>query len=253
MTKYFDGDEYTGFRASSWLRKHKFNNSVKYWPKNKEDLFGDRMLFVVMGNFTNFSLLSGFGLHGGFFDKLDLVYLMPPVLFKIPFLRDLLLWTGAVTWKDGNYEQAITSLFHRGKSVVFPIQSDDLIRYIKSTDDEISISTPTKELISFVTSAPNNIFVVPVLLQNEIKRYGIWKFPRLLRITRYCQDKVGWPFPFMFCPRVCGKEPPPKVNIRIGSPMSKMNAENFKAVFLGNFEGEFLLSNDDELNEVILK
>lgn len=249
LIKYFDGNEYTGFRVSSWLRRHKFNTSIKYWLKNKEDLYGDRMLFVVMGNFTNLSLMSAFGLHGGFFDKVDLVYLMPPILFKIPFLRDILLWTGAVTWKDNNCEQTIINLFHKGKCVVYPIQSDDLLKYMGNAE-EVSVSTPNKELIDFVSSHPN-IHVVPVLIQNETKRYGIWKFPRLLKITRYCQEKWGWPFPFMFCPRICGKEPPPKVNVHIGSPMK--SHDNFRTVFLGNFEGLFLLSNDDELNEVILK
>jgi hypothetical protein len=226
--------------------------SVKYWCKNPKELYGDRMLFVVMGNFTNFSLLSGFGLHGNFFDKLDLVYLMPPILFRIPFLRDILMWTGAVTWKDKNYEQTITQLFHKGKSVVYPVQSNDLLRFMgQESLDEVIISTPESELIDFVTKS-NNIHVVPVLIQNDTHRYAIWRSPRLSSIHKYCQDKLGWPFPFIFCPRVCGKEPPPKVNIHIGSPMKVTDHANFKQVFLGNFEGLFLLGTDDE-NEVILK
>lgn len=252
FAKYFDGSEYTGFRASSWFRRYRFGTSIKYWVKNKADLYGDRLLFVVMGNFTHFSLLNGFGLHGNFFDKVDLVYMMPPFLFRIPFVRDFLLWTGAVTWKDNNHEKAITDLFHKGKCVVYPLQNKDLLKYMTKEDgEEVSITTPDKNLIDFVTES-RDIYVVPVLIHNDLSRYAVWKSPRMKWINQYFYKKFGWPFPFMCCPRICSKDPPPKVNIHIGNPIKSSDKEQFRKVFLGNFEGLFLLGGDDELNEVIL-
>lgn len=58
-----------------------------------------KRLYVLVPGDTLISLVWGIGLHG---DQLPfaehLHYVVPPILLWIPILRDILMWTGAITY-----------------------------------------------------------------------------------------------------------------------------------------------------------
>ncbi len=232
VLKYYDGDEYTGFRSWQWLRRRTlFGKSVKYMFGNQlaftRDYARDRMLFVVGGGnmsssgghiSTHMGLIHGFCMHGGIFQHIDLVVLMPWILFKIPLLRDILLWFGCVATPLGSadlIETQILQLLRKGKSVVY------------------SVATISPSVFEFAIR--NKIQVVPVRINGENDRYYVGDFPL---IQQWFMGKIGWPFPFWFFPRIFSKKPLEKLVVQIGTPMDGSiheTPEKFAALFMGQF------------------
>jgi hypothetical protein len=212
--KYNDHDEYTGARSWKFLRKFTFNPSVQYTCMDKYGYDNnEKILFIVMGNMTNFSMFSGFGLHGNVFEKLDLNYVMPPILFKIPILRDILLWSGAVTYRKEDKVATVLELLKRNKSVAYcPSGMNDLLK-----NDGEEIENPTTDVFEFCMK--HAIKIVPVLIQGEEKRYHIRRSGWISKVQMYCMAKWGWPFPLWFFVKCCDKNQPPKVIISMGPIM----------------------------------
>lgn len=160
-------------------------------------------------------LFHGFGFHGGMFDKLDLVYMMPKILFKVPFLRDLFLWSGAVVHDEKN----ILGLLQKGKSVVY---APNAMRP--------KLEMPDVGLLEMAHI--NRIPIVPVWIMDEDKRYKI--FPTYKPLQEWALQKYGWPFPFFFMYRWWNKTRPPTLKMKIGVPMdSSLYADpaKFKEAF----------------------
>jgi len=220
ILKYLDGDENTGFRAWSKLRSfHFFGKSVTYLYGMKPTYQSDqRILFVVMGNSTNMGLFHGFGFHGsGSFEKLDLVYMLPEVLFKIPFLRDLLLWSGAVKHDKNN----ILNLLNKGKSIAYA-----------PNGMKPKLELPDVGILEL--AHVNKIPVVPVCILDEEKRYKI--FPSYKPLQKWALNRYGWPFPYLFMYRWWNKTRPPNLRVKVGVPMDSSlytDMEKFKEAFLG--------------------
>ena len=190
-----------GFRAWSIWRHY---TAVHYANGSFEH--EDTALFIVVGeNNTNMALISGFGLHGGAFKGLDIRYIMPHNLFKVPVIRELLLWSGAICAnKDVN--GAILNLLRKGKSVAY---------CPPATDEELVLD---KGLFEFATK--NDIKLVPVVVSGESDRYNIYRPELVRKMQRFFAKKLGYPFPLIFCPRSFGPSPPPKIEIAIGVPMN---------------------------------
>jgi hypothetical protein len=223
VLKYQDGDEYTGFRSWGWLRRRTlFGKSVKYLFGNpvafKAEHARDRTLFIVVGNVTHMGLIHGFAMHGGTFQHLDLVVMMPWILFKIPLLRDILLWMGCVATPLGSADSVDTQILHllrKGKSVVCTLNSSALLEF----------------------AIVNKILIVPVLIKGEAVRYWTLPFP-YMGIQQWFQARIGWPFPYFFFPRIFSKKPLERLTIQIGTPMDasvQENAEKFSTLFMGQF------------------
>ncbi len=226
VLKYQDGDEYTGFRSWAWLRRRTlFGKSVKYLFGNAvafdANHVRDRMLFIVLGNVTGMGLVHGFCMHGGVFQHVDLVVMMPWILFKIPLLRDLLLWMGCVTAPLGTLEDSVETqivhLLRKGKSVAY------------ATD------APNVSILEFAIR--HKILVVPVLIKGETARYSIVPFPYPW-IQQWFLGKIGWPFPYWFFPRIFGSKPLERLVVQVGTPMDSSihdNPERFASLFMGQF------------------
>lgn len=233
MLKYYDNDHTTGFRSWSWLRNYTlFGKSVQYYIGNIEAFEKDTrlMLFVVIGNQSNMGLIHGFGMHGGKFKHLDMVFMLPSILFKIPFLRDVLLWMGGVT--DA---QDVLSLLRKGKSVVYcPSRMDDFIEFGHVKMPELSI---------FEFAMRHKIAIVPVFITNESKKYI---FFRCSRVQKWFYTHIGWPFPFLFLPRWNVAQ----INIQIGSPMDS-GCQETPETFLVHFMDQFSEDTKREIKMVV--
>ena len=225
IAKYYDGDEWTGFRSWAWLRKRTlFGKSVKYLFGNpiafSPEHARDRMLFVAIGNVTGMGLLHGFGMHGGVFQHLDLVVMMPWILFKIPILRDILLWMGCVATPLGSQDLVDTQILHllrKGKSVVYAASS---------------LSSPIFEF-----AIRNKVSIVPVQIKGENARYYVHQF-RYPWVQQWCHARVGWSFPFWFFPKIFDTKPLERLTIQVGTPMDGSihdTADKFASLFMGQF------------------
>lgn len=239
--KYIDGDEYTGARSWRALRKFTLNKSVEYSFVDQSGCTDtDRLLYVVVGNITNFSLISAFGLHGNVFGtKTDINFILPPILFKVPLLRDLLLWIGAVTYEGTDKEHTVLELLKRNKSVAYcPAGMNDLLK-IDDNNVTFNLQQPPIDVFEFVLK--NKINIVPVLIQGETERYAILTNNWIRDCQRYfLNTKLQWPFPFLFFVRIFGKKPPPKVQVFVGpiinTQLYNNDAKQLSNAFMKKFE-----------------
>ena len=255
VLKYYDGDEDTGGRAWRFLRRFTlFGKSVQYYFGNVKsfdaDQPHDRMLFVVVGNLSNMGMLHAFGMHGGVFQHVDLVYMLPKPLFYVPILRDFLLWTGAVRQDEG----VLLKLLKRGKSVAYcPSGMEDLLTYTNPrADDQLIIHAPNTPIFEFAMK--HKIQVIPVLVAGETRRYVFYRSHWVNRMQTYAYERWKWPFPLLFFPRIFGHAPPPKIDVQIGYPMDasiQENVESFAKLFRGQFSGLVETGGDDR--ELIIK
>jgi hypothetical protein len=247
--KLIDGDEYTGYRQWTTLRNWtvwRHTSAVRYFWGNKEAFTerpSQRLLFVVMGNATNMGLFSGFGLHGGIFSSLDVVYMLPGILFRIPLLRDLLLWTGAVA-AGIDAEGTILELLKRGRSVAYcPSGMRDILQYTDPTvqgeqAQQVLVQKPSKGIFEFARQ--HKIFLVPVMISGEAQRYSFYKSHRVHSMQQRALDWCGWPFPLMFVPKVLGAAPPPRLALFVGTPMDpsvQQDVDSFYRLFFGQVQG----------------
>ena len=153
--KYFDHDEFTGNRAWPWLRSRGIGKSAIELLVGRKPIDADkRYLFIVRGECrTHLGLIYTFGFHGGYFDHLDLVYLLPRAPFYVPLLRDVLLWSGAIAYPSQDPLSSILQLLKRGKAVAY--------HDVDITDD----------LLEFCMQ--NHIHIVPTSVSRESERYAV--------------------------------------------------------------------------------
>ena len=228
MLKYNDNDHLTGFRSWALLRNFTlFGKSVKYIFGDLKAFASDKsqMLFVVMGNQTNMGLINGFCMHGGKFKGLEIVVMLPDILFRIPLVRDVLLWMGGVSDKCD-----IVKLLQRGQSVVYcPSKMDDFVEPGPVKIPDVSI---------FEFAIKKRISLVPVFVTGEQKRYA---FARIPRVQRWFYQRLEWPFPFFFWPRWGVRA---HLDIQIGTPMDGTcftDPNVFLSMFLEQFSDEDLV------------
>lgn len=225
--KYGDGDEKLGTRAWPALRRRFFfGKTVSYYFGNREFFknSSESFLFVVIGNQTNMALFHGFGMHGGVFGDLDVAYMLPSALFSVPLVRDFLLWTGAVEHDAG---AGLLKLLKSGRSVVYaPAGMAAMVNDVRAPDLDV-----------FAFAIEHNIQVVPVLVENETRRYAYY----YSRVAWWRQ----WPFCFCFCPRLFGEKPPPKLKLSVCTPIDPRLQETPER-FRQTFRGFFRLPEDGE-------
>lgn len=206
-TYFFDGNETTGYRTWNPIRKLHFG--VKYVWGDKSQFVppaGDKYLFVVMGNRTNLGLVLGFGLHGRNFH--NVCYLLPWSLFCIPLVRDVLLWTGAVSNRTD-----LLSLLEKGRSVCYAPNGME-------TDIEQG-QFPNVDVFEFAFE--HNVKVVPVHVLDEDKTFWIVNGPDW--VQQWCMQRVGWPWPFYVLPRWKAE----RMTLKVGTPFKPNIHKDAKA------------------------
>jgi hypothetical protein len=179
----------TGNDAKPSLRRWVKCSAVDLiWPEQQAALFRHgRVLFLLPEpQATYMALISGFGFYGRAattLDQLNVRYVLPPMYFRVPLIRELLLWSGAVgPTRDSNdaEESLIIDLLRHGKSVAWA-----------------SRSGMSKSVLEFASR--NQVVLVIVMVSGESKQYYISH-------NRAC------------FPRIFGQEPPPKTRIKIMYP-----------------------------------
>jgi len=218
ISYYMDGSEETGRRTWEGMRRWTYGLGIHYrWGDKKHFDFTNQYLFIVVGNVTNMGLIGGFGVHGRTF--YNTCYLLPYPLFAIPIVRDVLLWTGAVSNKADPL-----FLLKGGWSVCYSPSG-------MNTQDVESGQVPDVGVFEFAMQ--HNVSIVPITIVDEHERYKIVNGPQ--RIQKWCLRRFGWPFPFFILPRCRGG----KVSIEVGVPMDpsvQTNAQDFCSLFMGQIK-----------------
>ena len=172
-------------RLSVWQRL----SPVEYVqaPKTETDAVPKYMFLVMNETRTKWPLIWTFGLHSGRFgDKIRISFFLPAFWFKLPVVRELLLWMGGVAYPGGGDQDrvnnAIMDLIQRGHSVVCEIglvNRDALCDFLQV----------------------KKVGVLLVVLKGEEAQYRFSRFqPKNVQqyfARRHCD---GYMFPLLCCP-----------------------------------------------------
>jgi len=227
---YFDKSEQNGRRTWEFFRTlslWKIFSPAQFYFANRNSLnrSKSRKLFVILPNATNAPLVW-FGLSGGELDPcLDMCYLLPDLLFRIPLLRDILLWSGGVS-KGANAHSTVLSLLNRDRSVAYA-PSNDLFNKSDLENGDVP-QGPDDTLYEFCIK--NHVLLVPVVVSRERERYWILDRPWVRKAQRYMMEKIGYPIPLFFFPRYFANRPPEKMHNQIGSGLDASLYEEIGAL-----------------------
>lgn len=170
-----DGAAHHGLRVVHWLRSSSIWDHLRpviYYHVDEE--VSAQMLtnssrtyiFVVYPNATYMPLLWGFGLHGtscwSFLQKRSVSWGIDGFILRFAFLRDFLLWSGAVA------ERSVTRLAEQGIHVAYCPHGRT--KMTDQTKDHLQITLPTADVFEYAVTHSNRIGIVPVLVTGEMTR-----------------------------------------------------------------------------------
>lgn len=228
---YWDGKEYTGERrwdALRSLRIWRWLSPIQSIFPNKADMSQTRgkRLFVLPTTVTPSPLIWTFGLHGGAlssFQQQPIHYIVPPIYMWVPFLRDVLMWTGAVTYSLHKQEYsrlAVIQLLLESGRVVAYSPSNFFNPHAHALDLEAHIEHryPDDETLRFCMN--ESVCLVPVVVNGERDRYRIVHHPFLHIIQTWFYQRMDYAFPFCYWFRLFNRQRPPEVTVKIGPSMT---------------------------------
>lgn len=231
-----DKTEKTGTRAwnsmrflSIWTYVHrwlplKYQIAFAKSIKSISHVGGGQYLFVLNQCHYILTPLFAFGLAGNKhhnFKDLKLVWCAPNVLFYIPILRDILLWSGAITSDLNTVIQAINS----GYSVAYcphGFSHPGHKSHVENIDD------------LFEAAQDKKLKLVPVHVEGEKHLYKTFSHPFLIRIQNYFNDWLNYPFPYIIFGFLYTFIPlRQKLTIIIGIPLNDEQDKDLKTEFYG--------------------
>lgn len=234
-----DEREYTG--EGRWERFRslglwKWITPVKASFPYKTDLTATagRRIFLFIPCSTPATLIWSVGLHGGVIDfKHTIHYMIPAPYLWIPIMREILLWTGAVTYSAFNpkfsRQAVMLDLLNHGRSVCYsPSNFANSIH----NDLESAIETryPSDELLAFAIA--EKIQIIPVVVQGEHERYRIVQSNWLRWLQTWMYEKIHYAFPLVYWYRLFSNKKPPPVTVQFEAIITSdiyNNAADLKA------------------------
>lgn len=226
---YLDGKEYNGERrweAFRGLRLWKWITPVDIVLSSRNDLqaISGKRLFVFVQSYTPSSIIWSIGLHGGVLQfKNTIHYMVPPIFMWIPLVRDILLWTGAITYSNYNerYNKhaVLFDMISQNRSVAY-VPSGYVDRILNSDDLETQIEMryPTDEVLE--TLIKENIQVITVVVQGEFDRYKIVQHRYVKGVQAFFYKHLDYIFPLCYWYRWYAHSKPPLVTVQFGSIMA---------------------------------
>jgi len=240
---YRDGKEYSGERRWEGFRNcalWNYLSPARFTASSTTDMnHAQRRLFVVVPCTTP-APLWWMAVHGGRLPTtLNLCYMLPPIFFSIPWLRDVLMWSGGVTYKGTAWRtvwrerltpeekeardkarrnSAILDLLNANRSVCYtPSGFRDVLNEFDDDNLEAGVTTasPDDELFQFAIA--NDVQIIPVVVTGEKQRYRIVAGSRWLRwVHSKTVPFFGYPVPLLFWTRIFSSRRPPPLEIHIG-------------------------------------
>ncbi len=146
-----DVGDFTGTRNWDWLRNlHCCCGQRKNYILPRS--FAEKTIFVVSGDTDAWSLMRNVGMHGGAIPK-TIYYLIPRTYMWIPVLRDILMWSGALTWSSKR-SHVVLDMLNKNRYVCLPRDSefDDIVHFAISHGARIALVLSTANGLQFGTT-----------------------------------------------------------------------------------------------------
>lgn len=224
---YLDGKEYTGERrweAFRSLRIWSWITPVDIELADRNDLqsVSGKRLFVFVHCYTPSSLIWSVGLHGGVLKfKNTIHYMVPPIFMWIPIVRDVLLWTGAITYSLHNERHCkhsiLSDILSQGRSVAY-VPSNFADKMGNDLEANIESRYPSEETTKLLIE--ENMQLVPVVVQGEFERYRIIQQTYIKQIQSFFYKHLEYGFPLCYWYRWYASSRPLPVRVQFGPLMS---------------------------------
>lgn len=243
---YFDGKEYTGERRWEGFRKlrlWRWLSPVEYVFPNKTDMRETRgkRLFVFIPCSTPIALVWGVGLHGNQIDfNQPMHYILPPPFLWIPLVRDVLMWSGAITYSTFNpkhsLQYVLLDMLNAGRFVCYSPANftDSLVTQESDVENGVATTTieaqyPSEDILAFAKD--EHVQIIPVITQGEYERYRIIQSPEWLRrLQLWMHQHLEYPFPLIYWTRIFNPVRPPPLLIQFGPIMQTANYESVASI-----------------------
>lgn len=245
-------DTFEGLRSLPVWRHFPFMVKVNYVDEKEFTKAGrdEKFIFVVLPNPTNTVLIWGFGFHGNAttLGSLKLCYLLPAVLFWVPGLRELLLWSGAVSYgNDEEQTERVIEMTRLGRNVAYcPNGMQDAL-YV---EEERNIYAKRPDMALFKIACERNYQLVPCICSGENDERFIFITNERIRAVQsyFLRSKLNYPFPLIFFPDRRGR----RIEITIGSPIKSQgkNPEQLQQAFFKELQA---LNHNGADKELIMK
>jgi hypothetical protein len=229
MLWYLDGKEYNGERrweAFRTLRLWKWISPVEIVLSARNDLQSVRgkRVFVFVHAYTPSSLIWSIGLHGGVLDfKNKIHYMVPPLFMWIPIVRDVMLWSGAITYSNYNEKHSkqtiLLDMIAESRSVAYvPSGFADKIAAHDDLETGISMRYPKDDALEMFIK--EGVQVIPVGVQGEFERYRIVQNKYVRSVQAWFYKHLDVVFPLLYWYRLYSHSRPPPVTVQFGSIMA---------------------------------
>jgi hypothetical protein len=276
---YLDGKEFSGERRWDWFRRFplwRYISPIQYNFANIKNLnllnAKTKRIYVMVPGDTLLALVWGIGLHGGrlpFAERLH--YVVPPLLMWIPLLRDVLLWTGAITYhpKKRPLNGILLEMLQSNRSVCYcpsnfanmTLTSDgEIDEEEQEADLEMGSGSITRvvpclneEMLKFALM--EEIQLVPVVVHGERRRYYICTHDCILkRVQKFFYTHIGYPFPLFFWLRMFQWQKPPPLCQQFADIIEcNEKFQNNTALLKETFEIAVMSLTQRELGDDLLK
>lgn len=223
---YLDGKEYTGERRWEAFRSLR----IWHWFSPIDAAFSDKhdiqnvsgkRVFIFTHCYTPSPIIWSVGLHGDS-KRFSTVthYIVPPVFMWIPIVRDVLLWTGAITYSNynerHNKQTVIADILLEHRSVAYA--PSNLADKILGFDLEASIESRFPQDDTLKMLIDRKLQVVPVVVQGEFDRYKIIQHEYVKYVQRFLYKYLDCVF-ILYWYRWYAHSKPPLVTVQFGPVM----------------------------------
>lgn len=224
---YFDGKEYTGERRWEAFRRlplWRWISPVDVIIPANSDLqnINGKRLFVFTPCHTPSALIWSVGLHsGGVQFNHTTHYVLPPIFMWIPLVRDVLMWSGAVTYSmhDARHtrDAVILELLDQGRAVCFAPSNFVTHTAPKDLESNIEARLPSSALLE--ECIKRLVHIVPVVVKYEHERYRIVSNARLGAVQSFWHRYLDYPFPLCYWYRFYSHIRPPLLSVQFSCVM----------------------------------
>lgn len=226
---YFDGKEYTGERRWEAFRRlpvWRWVSPVDVLIPEKSELQnvgGGKRLFVFTPCHTPSALIWSVGLHSGGvrFDHTT-HYILPPVFMWVPLVRDVLMWSGAITYSNRdarhNRDAVILDMLNQGRAVCYAPANFCPTKLGTDLEASIDARYPSDDMLQ--KCIEQQIRIVPVVVQGEHDRYKIVSNTKLSAAQAFCYKYADYPLPLCYWYRFYSHDRPPLLSVQFSAVMA---------------------------------
>ncbi len=229
MYRALDDSEYTGdarFNGLRRLRVWRLLSPVEHLHSDTDNNARKKSrIYVVMPSAGDVyaSLVWGVGLHGGALSAGmadSLVYVVPPIFLWVPLLREVLLWSGAITFSARrSLTTVLQDVLASGRSVaLYSCMTSEVPPPPPPAAGARTLYVTQLSTAMFDFVRQKKFLLAHVYVSGATERYWVHHvLPYGNLLTRFIWTHTRYPFPVLWCYRFFARTRPPPMKLAFGN------------------------------------